>query len=79
MANDYTKVTLSVDQDRSGQFQVHIGVRNKDGSGHGYRLTGPKYIDDSKPVLEIDLTAQDVEEIRRYLAVWDTIHAGDGV
>lgn len=68
------RVLLNVDRRRDA-IQVSISVIGAEGSGHGYRIAGPKYLGDSTPVIEHELTARDVEEIRQYLALWDTIQA----
>ena len=60
------RVTLSVDKS-GGRIQVSINVSDADGSGHGYRLFGPKYTGDSTPVGDEVLTQRDVREIMSYL------------
>lgn len=80
--SDYTKVTLSVDKVpgriQPAGLQVSIGASEDDGSGHGYRLAGPKYAGNSELVLEVVLDERDVQEIRSYLAIWDEIQARKG-
>jgi hypothetical protein len=73
---DYTKVTLDIDRDRyTGGVQVSIGVENDAGSGHGYRLAGPKYLGNSESIKRVTLTENDAREIRRYL---DTVYPAAG-
>lgn len=59
---------LTLDVDRCGRaFQVSISEVNDEGSGHGYRIVGPKYGGDSVGVLSHRLTERDANEIRNYL------------
>lgn len=69
MANE---VILSVDQDGwTGAFQLSVDLRRPDSSGHGYRISGPKFNGSSKSIFKHTLTERDAKELRRYLdLVW---------
>lgn len=78
MSEDYTRVVIEADS----KGRLSISAENAEGIGGGYRIAGPKYVGDLVPgarqartVVRHELTAGDVEQIRRYLAVWDEIQA----
>ena len=61
------KTTVEVDRSPSGQLQVSIARTDEHGSGHGYRLAGPKYLGNSRQVLTAELSARDAREVIAYL------------
>jgi len=62
------KTYISVDRRGSdGSFQLSIGEEDENGAGAGYRITGPKYVGDSKTILKHYITKNDVHYIRAYL------------
>lgn len=62
------KVFISVDRDGlTGALQLSIDLERPDGTGHGYRLAGPKFNGSSKKVFRHQLGGRDVQEIRSYL------------
>ncbi len=71
----YTKVVIETDS----KGRMSIACEDDQGSGHGHRLAGSKYVDDvvtgnyAKPVIRVELDERDVAEIRSYLAIWDQI------
>jgi len=76
---NYNKVVLEGD----ARGRANISALGADGSGHGYRLAGPKYIGDivngvtTPKTFEVELGAEDVDELHSYLRIWDEIHMGD--
>lgn len=51
--------------------RLHIGTRDARGTGHGYRIAGPKYGGyDHKLLASKTLTRRDVDEIESYLRTW---------
>jgi len=79
---DYTKVVIETDS----AGRMNISALDDAGSGHGYRLAGPKYVDDivnerpygkapARPAITIELGERDVKELRSYLEIWDAIQA----
>jgi predicted transcriptional regulator of viral defense system len=48
-------------------MQLGISVLDEEGGGHGYRISGPKYSGNSKPLLRHTIDERDADEIRRYL------------
>lgn len=75
--SDYTKIVI--ESDAAGR--INISCENSEGSGHGYRIAGSKYINDhvsgkfAKVLARVELDERDVEEIRSYLGIWDEIQA----
>lgn len=63
------KLYLSIDRQQwyGKSLQASLSVRDDEGKGHGYRLLGPKYLGDSKLVVEAVLDAYDAEKIRALL------------
>lgn len=60
----HTPVTLEVSRDGlTDRLQLSINLKGR----HGYRLAGPKFSGSSVTLLEYELTARDVAEIRSYL------------
>lgn len=61
-------VFLCVDRDGwTNGIQVSIDLEAPDGSGRGYRLSGPKYNGSSSRVARVALSERDANEIRSYL------------
>lgn len=61
-------IYIDVDRDRyTGQLQVSISRRDKDGLGYGYRIAGPKYTGSSENLIRHKLTERDANEIRTYI------------
>jgi hypothetical protein len=60
------RICLSVDK-RDSEIQISIGIEREDGSGHGYRIAGPKYGGMSKALKKHTLTPRDAEEIYGYI------------
>lgn len=59
---------LSVDRrECDGGIQISIGAEDADGSGHGYRMAGPKYDGRGKTLLKHYTTERDAREIEGYL------------
>jgi hypothetical protein len=61
---------IVIDVDRDGwtkHLQMNIVQLDENGSGHGYRLAGPKYNGSSKNLLRCELDERDAREIRQYL------------
>lgn len=75
----YTKVVLEGDT----RGRANISALDADGTGHGYRLAGPKYIGDivngvtTPKTFQVELDSRDVDEMHSYLRIWDEIHMGD--
>lgn len=64
------RVTLSLDRDMYWDkpvFQLSLNVLDEQDRGHGYRLMGPKYLGNSKPVTTKTLSQRDADEIRAIL------------
>lgn len=66
------RIVIDLDQDGcygQGGYQVNIGVVDENGSGHGYRIFGPKYAgcDKQRHIKRHVLTPRDAREIRSYL------------
>ncbi len=79
---DYTKIVIETDS----AGRMNISALDDAECGHGYRLAGPKYVDDivgerlygkppAQPAIRVELGKRDVEEIRIYLRIWDEIQA----
>ena len=69
---EYTKVIIECDV----KGRMNISCLNDRGTGHGYRLAGPKfYGDDAKVISTAVLDDRAVREIREYLAIYDQIAA----
>lgn len=49
-------------------FQLAIEEVDEHGNGHGYRIFGPKFIDDSVPLVSHTVSERDAKEISDYLA-----------
>ncbi len=65
---DLSGIYISVDQrEVGGGLQVSIGRAEKDGSGSGYRIAGPKYDGRGRELLRHKLTQRDRSEIEAYL------------
>lgn len=63
-----TKLTIDVSKDGyTGKLQVSINEVDESGSGHGYRLLGPKFLGASETLAAADLDQRDADEIRKYL------------
>ena len=75
---EYTKVVLEGD----ARGRASISALDADGTGHGYRLAGPKYIGDrvagvtTPKTFRVELDDRDVDELHSYLRVWDSINLG---
>lgn len=76
MSGNYARVVIEADS----KGRLSISAEDADGYGGGFRLAGPKYVGDCVPgaseartVVRHELSAEDVAEIRRYLAIWDEI------
>lgn len=52
-------------------LQISIGSYDENGTGHGYRIAGPKFLNDSTVMKSVVLDAHDRKEIRRYLDAQD--------
>jgi hypothetical protein len=62
------KLTIGVFRDGvTRRLQVSISQLAEDGTGHGYRLAGPKFNGTGEKLLERPLDERDAAEIRRYL------------
>ena len=48
-------------------YQLSINAVDDEGTGHGYRLMGPKYIGRSRNLRTVELTQRDADEIRAVL------------
>lgn len=76
---DYTKIVLEGD----ARGRANISALDANGTGHGYRLAGPKFIEDTvrgvttAKTFTVELGAEDVDEIHSYLRIWDEIHLGE--
>jgi hypothetical protein len=76
---DYTKIVLT--GDRKGR--VNISALDANDCGHGYRLAGPKYINDrvagvvTPTTFDVELGAEEVDELHSYLRIWDVINLPD--
>jgi hypothetical protein len=74
---EWQRVTIESD----ARGRITINAFDANGAGHGYRLAGPKCVDDyvsgkfAKTLAVVELTDHDVREIRSYLAIWDGIQA----
>ena len=69
---DYTRVIIEADV----KGRMNISALNDKGTGHGYRLAGPKfYGDDAKVISTAVLDDRAVKAIREYLAIYDQIAA----
>jgi hypothetical protein len=51
----------------TGAVQLSIELLDEKGSGHGYRICGPKFMADSTLLRTYTLTERDADEIRKYL------------
>lgn len=61
-------VYIAVDRDGwTKGIQLSVGVQDKDGGGHGYRLSGPKFNGSSSQIDRHYLTERDIGEIEGYL------------
>ena len=76
--SEYTKVVIETDS----KGRMNISALDDNGAGHGYRLAGPKFVNDLMPGVApatrrilVELDERDVAEIRSYLAIWDEIQA----
>ncbi len=49
-------------------FQLTIEQVDDSGTGHGYRIFGPKFINDSVPLVSHTITERDAKEISAYVA-----------
>lgn len=69
---DATEVVVEVDL---GGRRINVRCEDANGSGHGYRLHGPKFndVDGGKVTACHVLDKRDVEELRIYLRIWDRI------
>lgn len=76
---EYTKVVLAGD----ARGRVSISALDEKDTGHGYRLAGPKYVEDyargikTPQTFRVELGDRDVVELHSYLRIWDEIHLGD--
>lgn len=65
------KATLTLDSATSDPtypvYQLSLNAVDEVGSGHGYRLMGPKYIGRSRNLRTVELTQRDADEIRAVL------------
>lgn len=62
------RLTLRVGIDGpTGGIQVSLSQLDEHGTGHGYRLAGPKFTGSGEVLVSRDLTEADAAEIRRYL------------
>lgn len=75
---DFDRVVIEADS----TGRLSICAEDADGGGEGYLFPGPKHVGDlvhgtwqARPVVRHELTAVDVDEIRRHLAIWDEIQA----
>jgi hypothetical protein len=77
--SEYTRVVLEGDT----RGRANISALDANGTGHGYRLAGPKYIGDivdgvtTPKTFEVELGEEDVNELHSYLRIWDEINLGD--
>jgi hypothetical protein len=61
-------VALNVSRDgRTGGLQLSIDQECDNGTGHGYRIAGPKFNGSGENLLKHRLTERDADEIRVYL------------
>lgn len=61
-------IEICVDRDGlTGGLQLSVDVVEGNGSGHGYRLIGPKFNGSSKPLLRHTLTESDALNLRGFL------------
>lgn len=60
-------ICITVDKRGDGQLQVSICKQDADGSGHGYRIAGPKYDGSGKALLKHVINERDKSEIESYL------------
>jgi hypothetical protein len=74
---DYARVVIEADS----KGRLSISAETDEGTGGGYRLAGPKYVNDLAPgarrattVVRHELTADDVARIRDYLRIWDAVN-----
>ncbi|MFJ1995281.1 hypothetical protein [Streptomyces asiaticus] len=68
MTNKPNRLVLAVDRDGwTNGLQLQIASLDENGHGSGYRLAGPKYNGSGKRLLEEELSARDVTEIRKFL------------
>jgi hypothetical protein len=51
----------------TGGYQLSINPRRPDGSGHGYRIFGPKFLGDSILLRKTEISKRDATEIVGYL------------
>jgi hypothetical protein len=70
---DYTKIVLEGD----ARGRANISALDDNGTGHGYRIAGPKFGVTTAKTFTVELGAEDVDEIHGYLRIWDEIHLGD--
>jgi hypothetical protein len=67
---DTAAVVLNVWRDgATGGLQLSIDNEREDGSGHGYRIAGPKFNGSGENLLKHRLDQRDADEIRSYLDV----------
>lgn len=76
--SEYSKIVIETDS----KGRMNISALDDNGAGHGYRLAGPKFVNDlipgvvaARPRISVELDERDVQEIRSYLAIWDEIQA----
>lgn len=63
-----TRLYFDVSKDGwTGGLQLGISELDENGTGHGYRIAGPKYNGSSKVLLKTEIDARDAEEIRSFL------------
>ncbi|WP_413102254.1 hypothetical protein [Streptomyces sp. Inha503] len=68
MTNQPNRLVLAVDRDGwTNGLQLQIANLDENGHGSGYRLAGPKYNGSGKRLIEEELSARDVAEIRKFL------------
>jgi hypothetical protein len=61
-------VWMAVTEDGwTGGVQLSISRLDAAGTGHGYRIAGPKFNGSGRSLLRRELTEDDAQEIRRYL------------
>lgn len=73
------KLVMEVSKDGwTKGLQLNISQIREDGTGHGYRIAGPKFNGSQSVLLAAELTERDAGEIRAYLdAVFPLKDAGD--
>ena len=61
-------VYLTVDRDAyTGRVQLGICVLDENGSGHGHRIAGPKYLGAGEVLMKARIDQEAADEIRQYL------------